>query len=169
MNGNSSSTNFEPWAFWLDQAENILSHPAMSLAPQRLWQSILPGWIFAQTVNVTPQNSSAPDTERAILGKHSYGRQLGKVIDALDALIKAQSGTITEEEQRAIAEIGTLHASIEAIKDEANDDRLARIRRDLKALEAAHFRGHAEDHVARCRTSISGEGESGARAYDDRT
>ncbi len=63
-----------------------------SLAPQALAQPILPGWIFANNVSVTEENSSSPETEQKILVKHSYGRQLGRVIDVLGELIEKWPG-----------------------------------------------------------------------------
>lgn len=56
---------------------------AMNLAPQTLVQPILPGW----TLNVNAFNSSAPQTEAEIVQRHSYGRQLGRISDALGALL----------------------------------------------------------------------------------
>lgn len=56
---------------------------AMNLAPQTLVQPILPGW----TLNVNAFNSSAPQTEGEIVQRHSYGRQLGRISDALAALL----------------------------------------------------------------------------------
>ena len=55
----------------------------MNLAPQFLSQPINPGWTLGSVINITENNSSAPDTEREVLSHHSYGRQLGRIIDAL--------------------------------------------------------------------------------------
>lgn len=113
-----ASAIVDSWLAWLDQVERVLSHPVVSLAPQRLWQSVLPGWIFAQTVNITNQNSSSPETERAILAQQSYGRQLGKVIDAVDVLIKARTSNIDEKDQELLDQLHKLRHGIDAIKDE---------------------------------------------------
>src|SRR3954470_10349643 len=67
-------------------------------APQRLTQPILPGWTVAPVVTFNGVNSSAPQTEAEVVQRHSYGRQLGRMADALQALIEEhrQSGPIDE-------------------------------------------------------------------------
>ena len=64
-----------------------------SLAPDKLWQAINP-WSFYQQgaqlglVNIELGNTRRPDIEQAILEKvGSYGRQLGRIGDALEVLI----------------------------------------------------------------------------------
>ena len=66
------------WPFWL---------PPTPAASDEIIQPINPGWTFGNLISVTEQNSSAPDTERDIVSVDSYGRQLGRVIDALAELI----------------------------------------------------------------------------------
>ena len=65
----------------------------VSLAPEKLWQSINP-WSFYQQgaqfglVNIELGNTRRPDIEQAILEKvGSYGRQLGRIGDALEVLL----------------------------------------------------------------------------------
>ena len=65
----------------------------VSLAPEKLWQSINP-WSFYQQgaqfglVNIELGNTQRPDIEQAILEKvGSYGRQLGRIGDALEVLL----------------------------------------------------------------------------------
>ena len=61
----------------------------MALAPQKLWQSINGGWSFGNII-VNENNSSAPQTEQAIVAQESYGRQIGKLLDAVDTLARRQ-------------------------------------------------------------------------------
>lgn len=49
-----------------------------------LEQPILPGWTFA----INNVNSSAPQTEAEVVAQHSYGRQLGRISDVLDLLLR---------------------------------------------------------------------------------
>lgn len=42
MSSKLSQQFVSPRLFWLDSAEDLMSHPAIALAPHRLWQSILP-------------------------------------------------------------------------------------------------------------------------------
>lgn len=64
-----------------------------SLAPDQLWQAINP-WTFMNQggqfglVNINLGQTSRPDIERAVLDEvGSYGRQLGRIGDALEVLI----------------------------------------------------------------------------------
>src|SRR5690242_8960471 len=65
----------------------------LSLAPQRLWQAINP-WSFYQQgaqfgfINIDLGQTSHPDVEQKILDEvGSYGRQLGRIGDALEVLL----------------------------------------------------------------------------------
>lgn len=98
-----------------------------SFAPQSLYQPILP------TYNVTNINSSAPQTEARIVTQHSYGRQIGRLSDAVHALIAAQypkgapAGPLRRFED--------LWREIEALKVEDAASRLERVAQDLKTLK----------------------------------
>ena len=46
-------------------------------------QPILPGWTF----NVNNYNSTSPRTEGLVVSKFSYGHQLGRISDALEAIV----------------------------------------------------------------------------------
>ena len=65
----------------------------LSLAPDRLWQAINPWSFYNQgaqigLVNVNLGQTPRPDIEQAILDDvGSYGRQLGRIGDALEVLI----------------------------------------------------------------------------------
>jgi hypothetical protein len=96
-------------------------------------QPINPGWTFGNVV-VNEVNSSAPDTERQILARDSYGRQIGKLLDAVHALIEAQGGPGQVAAYRDVAE---LWASVEQIKCKAADRRLDQFGRDLELLKTA--------------------------------
>src|SRR5262245_48709708 len=71
-------------------------------APGRLDQAINPGWVFG-SVTVNNVNSRDPDIERRIVEEVSYGRQLGRIMDALAALVaQADPDTAPEEVKRQI-------------------------------------------------------------------
>jgi len=64
-----------------------------SLAPQNLWQDILP-WTFNQQAmqfglfNISLGQTPRPDVEQRVLDEvGSYGRQLGRIGDALEVLL----------------------------------------------------------------------------------
>lgn len=98
-----------------------------ALAPYYLSQDILRGWSF---LTINENNSSAPDTERRIVAQESYGKQLGKLTDAVAELI-ALSGTTSP----AFTEVIDLKARVDAAKAAAKSDRLKRLADDLKALK----------------------------------
>jgi hypothetical protein len=102
-------------------------------APQSVAESILPGWVFGSLINVTEQNSSAPDTEREIVAAHSYGRQLGRVIDALAELIAEVPQA--KRSRKAFDDLMKLRREIDDIKSEAASRRLERIASDLATLK----------------------------------
>lgn len=94
----------------------------MQLAPEWLNQPILP-WTWFQnatlsglTINIGA--TSRPETERAILDEvGSYGRQLGRIGDALEVLVKHfdRSGLSREEEDALAMLLGQI-AAIRKVK-----------------------------------------------------
>ena len=66
---------------------------SLNLAPEQLWQAINP-WSFHQQgarfglINIDLGATSSPETEQRILDEvGSYGRQLGRIGDALEVLL----------------------------------------------------------------------------------
>ena len=78
----------------------------MALAPQKLWQSINSGWSFGNII-VNENNSSAPQTEQAIVAQESYGRQIGKLLDAVDTLARRQPDWSDTEPLKAAIDLKT--------------------------------------------------------------
>ena len=122
MQDNSAAAALPWWTpYWF---------PWLSLAPQSLFQPINPGWSFGNVI-VNEENSSAPDTERAIVAQQSYGRQLGKLLDAVAELIQEQGGAGKNE---AFQELIDLKDKIDRIKEEGVAKRIAQLGRDLDFL-----------------------------------
>ena len=71
------------WNPWLYNPFAEFVKAGYSATPQKLNQPILPGWTFGNIISVSERNSSSPDTERRIVDQHSYGRQLGHLMDAM--------------------------------------------------------------------------------------
>lgn len=133
MNSNSRLSNSQVWD-WPSWIKDSLSVPFGFLpGPRNFEQPILPGWVFGNVTNITEQNSSAPETERAIIAEQSYGRQLGRIMDALAALI----AQLPEAKRHATAftEFAKIRAEIDGIKAGAASRRLDRIAADLTALK----------------------------------
>ena len=119
-----------PWPFWTWPAGllDALKMPTLGAAPQQLNQPILP-WVFANSISVNEANSSCPEMEREILSRHSYGRQLGRVIKALEALIQERPEGAPPN--AAFDEFMALGGAIEAIKAQSSASRVERLKADL--------------------------------------
>ena len=101
------------------------------LAPPSLTQPILPGW----TITINGINSSAPQTEVEVVQRHSYGRQLGRMADALQALIEERGEGAPDDDR--FKEFTRMKQEIDEIKLDAAATRLDRLRDDLAALKVA--------------------------------
>jgi hypothetical protein len=78
-------------------------------------------------------NSTAPQTEVSVVAKHSYGRQLGRISDALRALILEQHRTLPKT--GPFAEFVSMWEDIEQVKAESATARLEQIGPDLALLK----------------------------------
>src|SRR5579872_2551666 len=126
-NPSTTSPNWNGWPFWFPNIERL---PA--LAPNKLDQQINPGWTFGNLISVTEQNSTAPDTERNIVAAHSYGRQLGRVMDALAELIDDLPET--KQQSPAFRKFAELQGEIAKIKSRSAARRIDRLVADLEEL-----------------------------------
>jgi hypothetical protein len=131
----TSELPYSPLWWWLPwmmpQAGNAQVGP---LAPQSLTQPIQPGWAFGNVITVTERNSSSPETEREIVSEESYGRQLGRVIDAVTVLIQERPKNLPKK--KAFDDLLELSNTIEKIKSRSVASRLKRVEADLVRLKA---------------------------------
>jgi hypothetical protein len=97
--------------------------------PDQLFQPILPGW----TLNVNSNNSTAPTTEADVVARHSYGRQLGRISDALDRLITERHGRMPKDKR--FADFLAMKHEIDAIKRDAAAARIEQMSSDLALLK----------------------------------
>ena len=88
------------------------------------------GWTFGN-VYVTQANSASPEAEREIVGRYSYGRQLGRLGDAVVALAQA-SGLDSDPKIQPLVE---MVCEIDAMKERAKQRRSAQLLDELKALK----------------------------------
>ena len=123
-------------------------------APATLNQPILPGWSFG-SVTVNEQNSSAPATELAILAEQSYGRQIGKLLDAVVALIGERPAG--GRQPAALAELVALRRQVENIKTQSAKRRLDQVQQDLQRLKD-HDPAAYEAEIAALKQLLSGDG-----------
>lgn len=103
-------------AWWPELWRQAYSRAASlaSLASQALSQPVLPGWLVADSISVTEESSSSPQTERDIVARYSYGRQLGRVIDVPGELIERWPGGAPDDP--AVRRFAELRDEIEEIK-----------------------------------------------------
>jgi hypothetical protein len=133
MSSDSQLSNPPTWD-WPSWMKGSMPNPLdVFAAPRNLVQPILPGWVFGSVTNVTEQNSSAPDTEQEIVAAQSYGRQLGRVMDALAVLIADLPKA--KQDARAFKEFAKIRSEIDDIKAQAAARRLDRIAADLATLK----------------------------------
>lgn len=123
MSTNPNWSAFDSWRQWLPPS------------PGTLVQPILPGW----SLNINSNNSTAPETEVDIVAKHSYGRQIGRISDALRELILEAHPK--PPETGALGEFMTMWDEIEKVKLDGAAERLGRIASDLALLKD---KDHAE-------------------------
>lgn len=116
------------WPAGTDPAAWVRSWSA-AFAPQSLVQPILPGWTF----NLNSNNSSAPQTEAEIVQRHSYGRQLGRIADALAVLVAAAPAKVRDDE--CVEKFLELKQDIDRVKREAAAERVRRLSADLDLLK----------------------------------
>jgi hypothetical protein len=123
MSKNPNWSALDLWHQWLQQL------------PGAFVQPILPGW----SLNINSNNSTAPETEVDIVAKHSYGRQLGRVSDALRALIL--DAHPKPPEAGPLGEFMQMWGEIETVKLDGAAARLKQIASDLALLKG---KDHAE-------------------------
>ena len=88
------------------------------------------GWTFGNLI-VTTSNSKAPDVEREVVSQHSYGRQLGRLTDAVVAIAKHVGATADPHVEPLVK----LAREIDAIKAKAERRRCDELLIELKALK----------------------------------
>ena len=97
----------------------------ISLAPDQLWQAINPITAYQQgaqfgLINIDLGNAGESDLERKLLDKvGSYGRQLGRIGDALEVILRhVKFGDLKPEEQDALDILKGQFASVRQVKAE---------------------------------------------------
>jgi len=145
-----------------DLIDAFFENPALASA-MNAWQAvvqgspltynepILPGW----TINIDSNNSSSPAMEREILKRASYGKQLGRLSDAVAALIALQP----QQEQARFKEFTDLKEVIDDVKRGGLDQRVARVAADLTALRDADS-AKFDELSAQLRAAINAPGGS---------
>jgi len=96
----------------------------LSLAPEKLWQAINP-WTFYQQgaqfgfINIDLGDTPHPEVEQAILDDvGSYGRQLGRIGDALEVLLDhVKLDGLSHAEKDALSALRGQLAAVRQVKE----------------------------------------------------
>ena len=121
------------WSIWPSFLKETMDRYYPGLAPQNLNQPINPGWNFGTSITINEVNSSDPQIEKEIVAAESYGRQLGRVLDALNVLIgERPKGGQTPE---ALQDFAKMYDRIEGIKEAERGKQQDRLAQALKRLQ----------------------------------
>jgi len=133
MNASTQPRNmqspFWPWSAWMTP----WMWPSSATVPQSLTQPILPGWMIGNSIEINETNSTSPEAEQKIVAAESYGRQLGRVIDALAVLIDERPPG--SPQVSALNDLIALRDKVEGIKAEVEASRSQCIEADLASLK----------------------------------
>ena len=120
-------------------------------------EPILPGW----TINIDSNNSSSPAMERDILQQASYGKQLGRLGDAVAGLVAALP--TAQQAKAPYKPFLDLQKEIATVKLRGLDRRVARMSADLETLKVSN-QAKFEELSALLRAAISAPaGSPGSR------
>lgn len=131
-----SDTLAGPWsgntpAEWWAAVARMWPGPQVE-APRTLEQPIFSGWTLGPVITVNETNSSSPQTEADVVAHHSYGRQLGRLADAVSALIEERSpGSPSDSRLSAFTE---MTREIDEVKLDAATARTDQLLHDLAQL-----------------------------------
>lgn len=124
---NSSDSPLRGWPF-----SALSAWPQWpALAPRNNLQDINGGWSFGNVITVNNVNSSAPDVERAVVSQDSYGRQIGRLMDAVAALIEA---TPVKKDDKRIVQFRELAARVKKVKEAMAPQKLERLKGEIQEL-----------------------------------
>jgi hypothetical protein len=87
-------------------------------------------------ININATQAGDPALERRIVQEvASYGRQLGRLLDAVDVLIRHDTrGKLARDDQRALDELQALRAEINDAKERSAADQVDRLVSQIRAL-----------------------------------
>jgi len=111
----------------------------LSWVPQGVDERFNNGWTFGNLI-VNAGNSRAPDIEREVVSKNSYGRQIGRLMDAVVAIAKQVDATADPQVEPLIK----LSREIEAIKAQAKKRRGEELLAELKELKRCNPKAWSE-------------------------
>jgi hypothetical protein len=151
-----ASSPLDPFGLWDAWARSLEFHAPLSGAVAQAIQASLAEHLGQLgLVNVNVGAAGDPDLERRIVDHvASYGRQLGWLLDAVDALVRVQAGDAPGDDDRAaFARVADLRREVDAVKAQAAAERVERLIDDVRAL-AADPEGNG-DALRRLRAALA--------------
>src|SRR3954452_5545358 len=87
-------------------------------------------------ININTSRSADPELERRIVTEvASYGRQLGRILDAVAVLVgREQRGKLSADERRALDQLDALHADVQTAKARFTAGHVDRLVAEIRAL-----------------------------------
>lgn len=82
---------------------------------------------------MTEENSSSPETEREIVASHSYGQQLGRIVDVVNELIAERPAGAPDVQ--SIQDFRELRQDVEEIKARSEVKRIEQAIVDLTNMK----------------------------------
>lgn len=125
----AKADSLQPWQWWVSYLRALGG--AWPPLDRSFQQPILPGWSFAGVV-VNENNSSDPAMEHAIVGQHSYGKQIGRMMNVVAALAELSS---VDRNAPPYKEFFEVVDDIDGIKRETTEARFEKTLKDLEALK----------------------------------
>jgi hypothetical protein len=148
----------DPFGLWEAWTRSLELHAPLSGAVnQAIEASLARSLGQLGLINITTTRAGDPDLERRIIEQvASYGRQLGWVLEAVDALVRAQRGeTLDVDDERALHQLGRLRAEVDELKRRAAAERVDQLVAHIRLLRSAP-EANAEA-LASLRQALEGE------------
>jgi hypothetical protein len=148
----------DPFVLWEAWTRSLELHAPLSGAVnQAIEASLARSLGQLGLINITTTRAGDPDLERRIVEQvASYGRQLGWVLEAVDALVRAQRGeTLDVDDERALHQLGRLRAEVDELKRRAAAERVDQLVAHIRLLRSAP-EANAEA-LASLRQALEGE------------
>lgn len=108
-------------------------------------------------INITTTAAGDAGLERRIVEQvASYGRQLGWLTDAVDALISREPGDIpSADDQQAFAQVHELRRDVDALKAREAAERVGRLVEDVRTLRRDRVAN--ADALAKIERALAGD------------
>jgi hypothetical protein len=142
------SSALDTWTGMLSAWQRVIQSTP-GLAPKVLDQSNVSSWVSGGqfsllSTTVNQQKTNAPELEEQIVTKvASYGKQLGRLMEAVDVLAKHLRPQVADENRKALDALTELAAEISDERKQFEVNRLDGILKSVKELGRPEHVDHA--------------------------